>query len=320
MSELVFTWGAPTLPDQIDVGEDYTLAVQFTVSQDCTCVGVQWRVPDTAPSGQCAIVLWDVATETLLSSANFTAVAGTTQRVYFAPGDESALVTTATYRAGIYTPDRYVATTSYAWPETQNILTATTNNGWLQVAPGNYPNIESGNDSNFHVSPVVDDGDDGTTATSLVAVSSTVGSAAKTVAAAAHSEVGLSSAAAATRTASTPTRSGLLAASHASVSRAAAGGGTSPLLADSHIASTKQVSVGAHSSTPLTAHTAAVIGAVSRTRSGLGLAGRAGADKHTAGDVWSGVGLDSRADRQPPVRAARGPVAIRSTTGGVRVL
>lgn len=321
MAEQVFTWPAPGLPDNLDPGEDYVLAVQFTVSQDCSCVGVEWQVPTTAPSGTCAAALWDTAGPTLLASADFTPNANTLQRVYFDPEDIAALVTTGTYRAGIYTPDRYTATTSYTWPETQGLLTATANNGWLQTAVGNYPDIESGNDANFHVSPVVDDGSGGvdTSTASLILLASHT-AAAKDVQVPTQSGLLLAGTVGSGKTATVPTRSDMVVSTHAVAARDTATGGTSSMLFDSRATAGKQAVTGTHSVLLLTSWAGSGSpNATSSTYAGMLFASTAAAGRTVTAGAWSGLLLDSRAARQQVVRAARGTPTTRSTTSRVVV-
>nr|MDT0658030.1 hypothetical protein [Micromonospora sp. DSM 115978] len=158
MAELWFDWPEPALPDLLDVGEDYTLGVQFETGGAVPAPGVRWRVPDTAPTGTCAAAIWRVSDEALLAAVDFEVEigqAGAPLNIYFDLGDVPTLLAVTPYRASIYTPNRYCATTAYPWPEIEGILTAGTDNGWLATAP-QFPAIESGNAANFHISPIVD--------------------------------------------------------------------------------------------------------------------------------------------------------------------
>ncbi|MDM4722755.1 DUF4082 domain-containing protein [Micromonospora sp. WMMA1363] len=154
MAEFAFIFGGPALPDLEDPGQDYTLAVDFATNLSLPCVGVQWRVPDTAPTGTCTAALWRVSDQVLLASKTFTVgVGGALLTVSF---DAAVTVVAGTnYRAGVYTPNRYVATTNFDWPHTDDPLVAGADNGWLATELA-FPGVESGNAANYHVSPVVD--------------------------------------------------------------------------------------------------------------------------------------------------------------------
>ncbi|MFV2094828.1 hypothetical protein ACFHW1_04965 [Micromonospora sp. LOL_014] len=157
MAEVWFDFGEPASPDLIDPGEDYTLALGFAAGEDCPCLGVRWRVPDTAPTGTCSAAVWRVSDEQLLAFKDFTITTeqGAELNIYFDQVDVPTLSASVGYRASIYTPNRYVATTSYGWPVTEGILTAGSANGWLATAP-QFPAIQSGNSANYHVSPIIE--------------------------------------------------------------------------------------------------------------------------------------------------------------------
>jgi hypothetical protein len=156
VAEVAFDWGNPASADLQDPGEDYTLAVQFQLSASYNITGVRWRIPGTAPTGTCKAVLYSGA-GSLLASKDFTVISaeeGTDKDVDF---DAPVLGAASTnYRAGIYTPNRYCATANYTWPQTDGVLTATAANGFLTTEDA-FPGTESGNDANYHVSPLVDD-------------------------------------------------------------------------------------------------------------------------------------------------------------------
>lgn len=162
MAEVAFSFGVPALPDLVDPSVNYNLAVRFTSSETHNCVGIDWYVPATPPTGNCSVQLWNVGTEVRLAAktVSFAGQGGTLVRTYF---DTPVEITASTqYAASIHTPNRYVATTSYTWPHTDGILTAIANNGWLAFLtdPSSgvdvFPNIQSGNAGNYHVSPVLE--------------------------------------------------------------------------------------------------------------------------------------------------------------------
>lgn len=151
MAEVAFSFGAPALPDAND-SDDYTLALRWNLLVAAPILGVEWRVPDTLPSGLCTAALWSDA-GALLTEVDFTpSVAGQLLRVYF-PAPYAAAV--GVYRASVYTPNRYTATTGYGWPvSVAGVMETTVDNGYLSGSAA-FPGGESGNGANFHVSPVV---------------------------------------------------------------------------------------------------------------------------------------------------------------------
>lgn len=158
MTEVAFDFGAPALTNQDDA-TSYTLGVRFTIADALDVVGVQWRVPDTISPGVHVVALWSDAGSLLAFSDDFTPDPGDAGQLttYYFTAPFAASAATA-YRASVFTPGRYVATTSYTWPHTDAPLTATADNGYLRVGSAGFPNGESGNDANFHVSPVVETG------------------------------------------------------------------------------------------------------------------------------------------------------------------
>lgn len=168
MANQTFTFAAPALPDLND-GAELTLGVVFAVSESVPCIGIQWRVPVTPPSGNCTLSLWNADTQAKLAgkSADFTGLGGTDQQVLF---DAPVTLDVGTnYLASVYTPNAYVATTSYTWPQTDGVLTADASNdrfvGWPTEA---YPTNVSGNASNYHVGPIVQVTDTSSPSTALL--------------------------------------------------------------------------------------------------------------------------------------------------------
>jgi hypothetical protein len=94
----------PALTDNADGTQTYQMGVAFTVDADQSCVGVQWRVPDTVspPAGGVhAAGLFNSDTNDKLGYKEFTPVPGGYQDILFdTPVD---LVPGVTYAASIYT-------------------------------------------------------------------------------------------------------------------------------------------------------------------------------------------------------------------------
>lgn len=158
MAEVAFQFGEPALTD-LDDATSYTLGVRFTLDEALDVIGVQWRVPDTISPGVHVVALWSDAGSLLAFSDDFTPDPGDAGQLtsYYFTTPFAASAATA-YRASVFTPGRYTATTNYAWPHSNDPLTATADNGYLRAGSAGFPNAESGNDANFHVSPIVDTG------------------------------------------------------------------------------------------------------------------------------------------------------------------
>lgn len=153
MPEVTFTWADPASPDLND-SQPFQLGVKFRVSTGVPCTGVEWRVPNTLPSAGTTISLWSAAGSRLATASVTYSGSGLVKKYFAASVNLSA---GTDYYASVFTPNRYVATTSFTWPHTTGILTAQANNGWLQFEDI-FPDVESGNDANFHVSPIVETG------------------------------------------------------------------------------------------------------------------------------------------------------------------
>jgi hypothetical protein len=151
VTEVYFNFGEPALTNLND-SQTFNLGVKFRSSSAVPCVGVRWRVPDTVPSGQCKVALWSGAGSRLASATVTYSVSGQTI-TYFAASVN--LTADTDYLASILTPDRYVATTNFTWPHANSPLTAVAANGWLQFSD-EFPDVQSGNGANFHVSPVLE--------------------------------------------------------------------------------------------------------------------------------------------------------------------
>jgi hypothetical protein len=98
------------------------------------------------------VELWSGA-GSLLASANVTFNTSGQTITYFAASVD--LTANTDYLASVLTPDRYVATTNFTWPHVDAPLTAVAANGWLQFSDV-FPDVQSGNGANFHVSPVLE--------------------------------------------------------------------------------------------------------------------------------------------------------------------
>lgn len=148
---MTFTWAEPTSPDLND-SQVFQLAVKFRISGVAVCTGIEWRVPNTPPATDCTIGLWSAAGARLATAVATFDTAGLTKK-YFA--SSVALAAATDYYASVLTPNRYVASANFVWPNTTGILTAQADNGWLQFSDV-FPDVQSGNGANFHVSPIVD--------------------------------------------------------------------------------------------------------------------------------------------------------------------
>jgi hypothetical protein len=151
---LTFDWGEPGGPDLNDA-TPLVLGVKFSLSEDAPCVGVEWRAPDTPIAGDVAFSVWNFDTQAKLNTVTQAVTTGGLQRALFAV--PTALTGGQDYLASIHTPDGYVGTFPYTWPHTDGILTADADNGWFVGWPVEvFPNNQSGNDANYHVSPVIE--------------------------------------------------------------------------------------------------------------------------------------------------------------------
>lgn len=148
-----FDWGEPGGPDLND-STPLVLGVMFSVTQATQCYGVEWRAPDTPVDADVTFTVWNAGTQARLATVTQTvATSGLVRALFAEPVD---LAAETDYMASIHTPDGYVGTFPYDWPETQGILVADADNGWFVGWPEEvFPNNESGSAANYHVSPLV---------------------------------------------------------------------------------------------------------------------------------------------------------------------
>lgn len=159
-----------------DDGTDYTLGTRFRRSTSGQIVRGRWYFPDPVPTGTVEWVLYDDATQAELARQAFVApVAGSWNETpnLAVPVDYTA---NTLLRASIYTPNRYVATTSF-FATTDHVngdITAPgnaggslQNNGWLG-STDEFPSIISGNAASFFADIVF--AAESTTVTGSVAV------------------------------------------------------------------------------------------------------------------------------------------------------
>jgi hypothetical protein len=159
MSESLFGSTAPALQNEAD-GVNYALGTRFTPGVNGTISAGKWFFPTTIPdaSVQVQIGVYLASGPTLLGSASFPlgSTLGAWNTVNF--GSPISVTGGTLYAVVIWTPLRYVATTTYSWPATSTNLTATSSNGWLAVSPGalTYPTTVSGNTASYFADVVFD--------------------------------------------------------------------------------------------------------------------------------------------------------------------
>lgn len=152
MAVSLFGNETPVIGDATD-NQRYTLGTEFVTAVSGTATHGRWHFPANAqPGGELASIgIYRVSDQQLLGQAAFTApTLGQWNEVAF-PAPIPLAAGTA-YRVAVYTPGRYVATTSYPWPKTSGDLTAGVDNGWLSNANGGtlvFPATESGNNASF---------------------------------------------------------------------------------------------------------------------------------------------------------------------------
>ena len=162
-TEWTFDFPAPGITDQVDGSAIYILGTKFSVSEACTCTGIEWFSALTAPSDDMEFTLWNADLESVLETKVHTVHpvddVGIELQVMFdapevlAPGTNYM----ATYRTIDSAPTRYTATSLYVWPQTDGPLIADASNGWY-VAWHElvYPNNVSAFANNYHVGPIVE--------------------------------------------------------------------------------------------------------------------------------------------------------------------
>lgn len=152
-----FAFGTPSLLDGYDGGVKYTLGTQFAISQSLRCAGVEWYVPATHPAAAVPFTLWNADTQTVVATKSVSisnADQSTLKRVLFT-SPTAPLSTSVNWAVSVFT-DRYTASPGYTWPQTNGHLTTDALNGRLHAAGvETFPEVVSGNASNYHVSPVM---------------------------------------------------------------------------------------------------------------------------------------------------------------------
>lgn len=185
MANEAITWPAPPdVTDATDGAQSYNMGRVFTLTADAPVVGVEWRVPDTAPvspaagspaGGVYAVALWNVDTNTRLAYKEVSPTPGGAQQFLFDTPHSG--LTTETLQATIYTNHYVYATGDDAGSESPSGTVvagasrlADYNGGaataFMPVTPTSL---------NFYVGPVVEvgEGDHTTTGTAPVEVTST---------------------------------------------------------------------------------------------------------------------------------------------------
>lgn len=162
-----FNWSNPTQPDNNDPTTELSLGLKFTSSAAVNCVGVNIWIPNTIPSGPSPafVSIWPGAGGAPLAVgqfewSDFAGVTGTFQDVLF-DDPPVALSIGVEYMVVVQTFERWGGTPSFGWPVTVGNLTATSDNGWVKVGlPYGFPNVESGADFNFSLSPITEDNEE----------------------------------------------------------------------------------------------------------------------------------------------------------------
>lgn len=165
--QTLFGSQVPSLQDWSD-GPDtpYTLGTWFNPQTPLRMTHFRWYVPETAQPGGASIVfgLWDNATETLLFDQEFD-TAGLEDQWIQVPveGGPVWLPDTAAsgYMVTVYTPNRFVSTSSYTWSGagTAGVVTCPQPGGFYNgVWAPTYPDLEIGS-TNYFVDLVYDFGD-----------------------------------------------------------------------------------------------------------------------------------------------------------------
>jgi hypothetical protein len=127
----------------------YTMGTGFSASADGTITAARWYFPSTLPTATVSGGLFRNSDQALLGMTTFSSpTAGAWNEATYS----SAIPITGgtAYTAVIWTPDHYVATTSYAFPKTSGQLTATDGRFGTSASPFAYPG------SNFNASYFVD--------------------------------------------------------------------------------------------------------------------------------------------------------------------
>lgn len=153
MPQNIFGSAVPALGDAADGATNYAMGTRFTPAVSGTVTHGRWRFPATIPSATVPVEvgLYAVVGASLLGSTSFPL--GATLGAWNEVAYSSPISVTAgtEYATVIWTPLRYVATTTYGWPVTSGDLTTSSSNGYLSVNPGalTFPTTLSGNTASY---------------------------------------------------------------------------------------------------------------------------------------------------------------------------
>lgn len=156
----------PAFTNSVDGATNYTMGIRFSISKAGSCVGVEWRVPDTVETpagGTHTISIWDVASGNRIAAFDFTPVTGALQDIFFAV--PVALVAGPFYVAAVHTNHYVYRAGSFPVSSPNGFIVA--DQGRLIVStsgnPGTFPSETP--DAFYYVSPIMEftDGEPETT-------------------------------------------------------------------------------------------------------------------------------------------------------------
>jgi len=171
MADQFFDWGAPG-GQFLDTTTELSLGSRFSVSSLAPCRGIRFRIPGTLPSAPSPafVSLWNVldpvtplgvgAFEWAAQTPNTWQIIALDDPVDVEPGEA--------YFAVYQTFELWAGTVPYTFPETQGLITMSSQNGWLKLGFG-CPDLVSGANASFLVGPVLDvaSGTEGSASASL---------------------------------------------------------------------------------------------------------------------------------------------------------
>lgn len=161
MAVNLFGMATPALGDEADGSTAYAMGTRFITSAPGVVTHGRWRFPTTIPSPTVPVQigLYDAAGPTLIGSAEFplNPTLGAWNQVAFP--SPIAISPGNTYAVVVWTPLRYTATPSYAWPATAGRLTADPANGWLAANVGAlaFPTTQSANAASYFADVVFEE-------------------------------------------------------------------------------------------------------------------------------------------------------------------